>query len=92
MHAWHVCDFAKQLFGGLWVYNIYPSAPHRLQAFCSSITGTLATLAILKGVGVGDSSATPLAATVTWMLKGSVEDEACKMFVCEAVSRSSLPH
>ena len=41
-----------------------------VQAFCSSITGTLATLAILKGVGVGDSSATPLAATVTWMLKG----------------------
>lgn len=40
-----------------------------LQAFCSSITGTLATLAILKGVGVGDSSATPLAATITWMLK-----------------------
>ncbi len=42
-----------------------------LQAFCSSITGALATLAILKGVGVGDSSATPLAAAVTWMLKGN---------------------
>ena len=27
-------------------------------------------MAILKGVGVGDSSATPLAATITWMLKG----------------------
>lgn len=40
------------------------------QAFCSSITGTLATLAILKGVGVGDKEATPLAATITWMLKG----------------------
>lgn len=40
------------------------------QAFCSSITGALATMAILKGVGVGDSSATPLAATITWMLKG----------------------
>jgi hypothetical protein len=40
-----------------------------LQAFCSSITGMLATLAILKGVGVGDSSATPLAAALTWMLK-----------------------
>ena len=40
------------------------------QAFCSSITGTLATMAVLKGVGVGDSSATPLAATLTWMLKG----------------------
>ena len=41
-----------------------------MQAFCSSITGTLATMAVLKGVGVGDSSATPLAATLTWMLKG----------------------
>ena len=41
-----------------------------VQAFCSSITGTLATMAVLKGVGVGDSSATPLAATLTWMLKG----------------------
>ena len=40
------------------------------QAFCSSFTGALATLAVLKGVGVGDSSATPLAAAITWMLKG----------------------
>ena len=47
-----------------------PSIPS--QAFCSSITGTLATMAVLKGVGVGDSSATPLAATLTWMLKGMI--------------------
>ncbi|XP_065913604.1 RUS family member 1-like isoform X2 [Dysidea avara] len=40
-----------------------------LQAFCSSITGTLATHAVLKGVGVGDSSATAAAATITWLLK-----------------------
>ena len=40
------------------------------QAFCSSITGTLATHAVLKGAGVGDSSASAIAATVTWMLKG----------------------
>uniref|UniRef100_A0A915KXA5 Protein root UVB sensitive/RUS domain-containing protein n=1 Tax=Romanomermis culicivorax TaxID=13658 RepID=A0A915KXA5_ROMCU len=39
------------------------------QAFCSSITGTLATEAILKGVGVGDQSATALAATLTWLLR-----------------------
>ena len=44
--------------------------PFVLQAFCSSITGTLATHAVLKGAGVGDSSATALAATITWMLKG----------------------
>ncbi|KAJ8312647.1 hypothetical protein KUTeg_010020 [Tegillarca granosa] len=40
-----------------------------IQAFASSITGTLATQAVLKGVGVGDESATILAATITWILK-----------------------
>ncbi|XP_038053737.1 RUS family member 1-like isoform X2 [Patiria miniata] len=40
-----------------------------IQAFCSSITGTLATQAMLKGVGVGDSTATAAAATITWLLK-----------------------
>ena len=52
-----------------------------LQAFCSSITGTLATHAVLKGAGVGDSSATALAATITWMLKG-VLDILLPMCVC----------
>ena len=41
-----------------------------MQSFCSCITGMLSTLALLKGVGVGDSTATPLAATITWMVKG----------------------
>ncbi|XP_076367237.1 RUS family member 1 isoform X1 [Tachypleus tridentatus] len=40
-----------------------------IQAFASSITSTLATQSVLKGVGVGDETATPLAATVTWLLK-----------------------
>ncbi|XP_078393253.1 RUS family member 1 isoform X1 [Cetorhinus maximus] len=40
-----------------------------VQAFASSITGTLATQAILKGVGVGDSTATITAASMTWILK-----------------------
>nr|XP_034839657.1 RUS1 family protein C16orf58 homolog [Maniola hyperantus] len=39
------------------------------QAFCSTIMGILATQAVLQGVGVGDQMATPLAATVTWVLK-----------------------
>ncbi|KAK3750644.1 hypothetical protein QZH41_012811, partial [Actinostola sp. cb2023] len=39
------------------------------QAFCSSITGTLATQAMLKGYGVGDDKATVLAATITWLLR-----------------------
>lgn len=33
----------------------------------------LATLAVLKGVGVGDSTATPLAATLTWMFRGAFQ-------------------
>lgn len=40
-----------------------------VQAFSSSITGTLATHAMLKGVGVGDETATAAAATMTWLLK-----------------------
>ena len=42
---------------------------HSIQAFCSSITGTLATQAMLKGYGVGDEKATALAATMTWILR-----------------------
>ena len=34
-------------------------------------------MAVLKGVGVGDSSATPLAATLTWMLKGTRAPCSC---------------
>jgi hypothetical protein len=39
------------------------------QAFCSTITGTLTTQAVMKGVGVGDTAATPFAAAITWILK-----------------------
>ena len=40
-----------------------------LQAFASSVSGSLATAAVLGGLGVGDSAATTLAATITWILK-----------------------
>ncbi|CAH8575585.1 unnamed protein product [Schistosoma rodhaini] len=40
-----------------------------IQAFASSITGALASQAVLIGVGVGDSSATILSASLTWMFK-----------------------
>lgn len=40
-----------------------------VQAFCSTITGTLSTHAILKGVGVGDEAVNALSATATWILK-----------------------
>lgn len=50
--------------------DLYLNHTHYMsQAFCSYITGTLATHAMLKGVGVGDSSASPVAATLTWILK-----------------------
>lgn len=39
------------------------------QAFCSSITGTLSTYAVLKGIGVGDETATAAAATLTSQLQ-----------------------
>ncbi|XP_076449881.1 RUS family member 1-like [Babylonia areolata] len=40
-----------------------------VQAFASSLSGALATHSLLHGMGVGDESATVLAATVTWLLK-----------------------
>ncbi|XP_063225959.1 RUS family member 1 isoform X2 [Bacillus rossius redtenbacheri] len=40
-----------------------------IQAFCSTLMGTLTTHSIMKGVGVGDTAATPLAAAVTWIMK-----------------------
>ncbi|XP_061080051.1 RUS1 family protein C16orf58 homolog [Conger conger] len=40
-----------------------------VQAFCSSLSGTLSTQASLRGVGVGSGEATVAAATVTWLLR-----------------------
>lgn len=40
-----------------------------VQAFASSLSGTLATQASLRGVGVGNQEATVAAATVTWLLR-----------------------
>ncbi|XP_014281014.1 RUS family member 1 [Halyomorpha halys] len=40
-----------------------------LQAFCSTITNTLATKAVLQGVGVGDNTASSLGAAITWIMK-----------------------
>lgn len=44
-----------------------------LQAFASSVSGSLATAAVLGGLGVGDSAATPLAATITWYRAGTCD-------------------
>jgi len=48
---------------------IYYQGWDTVQAFASSISGSLATSAVLKGVGVGDETATPLAASITWLLR-----------------------
>ncbi|KAM4698028.1 RUS family member 1 isoform 2-T2 [Rhinophrynus dorsalis] len=40
-----------------------------VQAFSSSVTGSLATHSLLRGSGVGDSAATVTAATITWILR-----------------------
>lgn len=40
-----------------------------MKAFASTINGTLTTHSIMRGVGVGESTATPLAAAITWILK-----------------------
>ena len=40
-----------------------------VQAFASSISGSLSTQAVLKGVGVGDDTATALSATMTWLTR-----------------------
>ncbi|XP_066980553.1 LOW QUALITY PROTEIN: RUS family member 1 [Macrobrachium rosenbergii] len=46
-------------------YQFWDSA----QAYCSSIAGALSLKAALTGLGVGEASATSLAATITWLLK-----------------------
>lgn len=52
-----------------------PPPPH--QAFSSSLSGTLATQASLRGAGVGDQEATVAAATITWLLRGEFPPPAC---------------
>ncbi|KAL0116620.1 hypothetical protein PUN28_009927 [Cardiocondyla obscurior] len=70
-----IASVLKQIF----LPQGYPSSVHpdytayqiwdTVQAFASTITGTLTTHSIMKGIGVGESNATPLAAAITWILK-----------------------
>ncbi|KAF7571437.1 hypothetical protein PtrM4_089370 [Pyrenophora tritici-repentis] len=57
-------------------YQIYDS----LQAFSSSIAGMLASRAILEGVGVGDSTATPTTALLLSVIQTSVGQIATILF------------
>ncbi|XP_078486973.1 RUS family member 1 [Ciona intestinalis] len=69
----------KQIFKDIFLPKGYPDSVSEdylsyqiwdtVQAFCSSITGTLATHAVLKGSGVGDETANVASATMTWLLK-----------------------
>jgi len=40
-----------------------------VQAMCSYLRGVLSTQALMKGMGVGDGEATPLAAALQWVLR-----------------------
>lgn len=51
-----------------WSYQCWDT----LQAFCSTITGTITTQAVMKGFGVGDAAASALGATITWVLRDGV--------------------
>ncbi|XP_026567598.1 RUS1 family protein C16orf58 homolog isoform X3 [Pseudonaja textilis] len=76
--AWHFRSL-HHIFMSIFLPQGYPESvsadylPYQfwdtIQAFASSITGTLATQAVLKGVGVGDETSTVAAATITWILK-----------------------
>uniref|UniRef100_A0A7S3DH91 Protein root UVB sensitive/RUS domain-containing protein n=1 Tax=Palpitomonas bilix TaxID=652834 RepID=A0A7S3DH91_9EUKA len=43
-----------------------------LQAFCSAITGLLATQSLLRGMGVGDATATAASAIVQWVTRDGI--------------------
>eukprot|EP00029_Vermamoeba_vermiformis_P013268 TRINITY_DN8185_c0_g1_i1.p1 TRINITY_DN8185_c0_g1~~TRINITY_DN8185_c0_g1_i1.p1 ORF type:complete len:404 (+),score=43.87 TRINITY_DN8185_c0_g1_i1:152-1363(+) len=57
-------------------YQIWDS----IQALCSSLTGTLATRAILVGAGVGEAEADPTAAAVQYILKDGASKLGSIMF------------
>lgn len=61
-----------------------------IQAFASNISGSLATQAVLEGVGVGDESATALAATITWLLRHGTG--MCGQIVFTWLQGSDLDH
>ncbi|CAB1342147.1 unnamed protein product [Coregonus sp. 'balchen'] len=62
IHYWRV---QKSVSGDYLQYQFWDT----LQAFFSSLSGTLATQASLRGVGVGNQEATVAAATITWLLR-----------------------
>ncbi|KAH3970001.1 hypothetical protein HBI56_119570 [Parastagonospora nodorum] len=68
--------YPQSVSGDYIQYQIYDS----LQAFSSSIAGMLASRAVLEGVGVGDSSASPTAALLLSVLQESMGRIATILF------------
>ena len=68
-----------QIFRAIFLPQGYPDSVSKdyaeyqlwdtVQAFASSMSNTFATHSLLHGMGVGNDTATVVAATVTWMLK-----------------------
>ncbi|XP_045473543.1 RUS family member 1 [Harmonia axyridis] len=77
--GWNIGSFFLNFFKEILLPHGYPDSVSNdyfeyqvwdtLQAFCSTITGSFTTRAILKGVGVGDAKASALSATITWIMK-----------------------
>ncbi|KAJ1566014.1 hypothetical protein HK096_004537 [Nowakowskiella sp. JEL0078] len=61
-------DFPHSVTPDYVPYQLFDSA----QAFCSTITGMLATRATFKAAGVGDVTATATSAALTWILRDGV--------------------
>uniref|UniRef100_A0A673UZM6 Chromosome 16 open reading frame 58 n=1 Tax=Suricata suricatta TaxID=37032 RepID=A0A673UZM6_SURSU len=61
-----------------------------VQAFASSLSGSLATHAVLLGIGVGNAKASVSAATATWLVKvGSYQTPREGSFCLDEPGRSS---
>uniref|UniRef100_A0A673XP62 RUS family member 1 n=1 Tax=Salmo trutta TaxID=8032 RepID=A0A673XP62_SALTR len=73
----YICRIYSSLFLSVFLPQGYPESGDylqyqffdTLQAFSGSLSGTLATQASLRGVGVGNQEATVADATVTWLLR-----------------------
>lgn len=65
MEAFLPQGYPKSVSNDYLEYQMWDTA----QAFCSYITGTLATQAVLQGVGVGNKEATAVGATVTYLMR-----------------------
>lgn len=76
LNAFLPAGYPHSVTGDYLEYQIYDS----LQAFSSSIAGMLSSRAVLKGIGVGDSHASPTAALLLTVLQESMGRIATILF------------